>query len=183
MSHVTVAQNVCPHVIHVSSAWCCCLDFSTTLHFALFTVSLIFFFILLIFIFIFHVGWFGEKVHCALPRMRSYALWPTTILSHFIHYFLLKTQKDFKSINLTQTEKQNTHKYRHCFQFFFFASVSDIVENKNRKTQYEKTKITNNEKRIRRNEKRKSEPQNSKLKIFKKNLFFFEKIQFLVCRF
>ena len=37
--------------------------FSSTLHFALFTVSLIFLFILLIFIFIFifHVGWFGEK--------------------------------------------------------------------------------------------------------------------------
>ena len=38
-----------------------CFDLSSTLHFALFTVSLIFLFILLIFIFIFHVGWFGEK--------------------------------------------------------------------------------------------------------------------------
>ena len=35
--------------------------FSSTLHFALFTFSLIFLFILLIFIFIFHVGLFGEK--------------------------------------------------------------------------------------------------------------------------
>ena len=38
-----------------------CSDLSSTLHFALFTVSLIFLFILLIFIFIFHVGRFGEK--------------------------------------------------------------------------------------------------------------------------
>ena len=26
MSHVTLAQVSCAHVIHVSSAWCCCLD-------------------------------------------------------------------------------------------------------------------------------------------------------------
>ena len=38
-----------------------CSDLSSTLHFALFTVSLIFLFILLIFIFIFHAGRFGEK--------------------------------------------------------------------------------------------------------------------------
>ena len=38
-----------------------CSDLSSTLHFALFTVSLIFLLILLIFIFIFHVGRFGEK--------------------------------------------------------------------------------------------------------------------------
>ena len=38
-----------------------CSDLFLTVHFALFTVSLIFLFILLIFIFIFHVGWFGEK--------------------------------------------------------------------------------------------------------------------------
>ena len=36
-------------------------SFSSTLHFALFTVSLIFLLILLIFIFIFHVGRFEEK--------------------------------------------------------------------------------------------------------------------------
>ena len=35
-----------------------CSDLSATLHFALYTVSLIF---ILIFIFIFHVGWFGEQ--------------------------------------------------------------------------------------------------------------------------
>ena len=38
-----------------------CSDLSSTLHFALFIVSLIFLFILVIFIFIFHVGKFGEK--------------------------------------------------------------------------------------------------------------------------
>ena len=36
-----------------------CIDFSSTLHFALFTVSLFLLFILLIFIF--HVGRFGKK--------------------------------------------------------------------------------------------------------------------------
>ena len=53
-------------VIHVSCG--CASWFSSTLHFALFTVSLIFLLILLIFIFIFHVGRFGEKYPCALPR-------------------------------------------------------------------------------------------------------------------
>ena len=38
-----------------------CSDLSSTLRFALFTVPLIFLLILLIFIFIFHVCWFGEK--------------------------------------------------------------------------------------------------------------------------
>ena len=47
------------HVIHVSCA--CVFDSSSTLHFALFTVSLIFYLILLIFIFTFHVGRCGEK--------------------------------------------------------------------------------------------------------------------------
>ena len=40
---------------------CVCSDLSSTLHFALFTVSLIFLFILLIFIFNFHVGRFGVR--------------------------------------------------------------------------------------------------------------------------
>ena len=61
MSHVTLAQGVLrarhPCIIRmVSLSW-----YSSTLHSALFTVSLICLFILLIFIFIFHVGWFGEK--------------------------------------------------------------------------------------------------------------------------
>ena len=47
------------HSIRVSCA--CVVDLSSTLHFALFTVSLIFYFILLIFIFTFYVGRFGEK--------------------------------------------------------------------------------------------------------------------------
>ena len=49
MSHVTLAQVSCAHVIHVSSAWCCCFD---TLRPSIF-----------IFIFILHVGWFDEKSH------------------------------------------------------------------------------------------------------------------------
>ena len=48
MSHTTLAQGVSArHIIHVSCA--CVSDLSSTLHFALFTVSLIFYFILLIF--------------------------------------------------------------------------------------------------------------------------------------
>ena len=94
-SHVTFSRE-CTHshfnvVRDIGSRWLSaslhpcfmrsvCSDLSSTLHFALFTVSLIFLFILLIFIFIFHVGRFGE-VPCALPRMRSLALWPTTPLS------------------------------------------------------------------------------------------------------
>ena len=38
-----------------------CCDLSSTLHLALFTVSLIFLFILLIFIFTFHVGRFANE--------------------------------------------------------------------------------------------------------------------------
>ena len=60
VSHVTLAQDGClRHVIHVSCA--CVPDLTSTLHSALFTVSLIFYFILLIFIFTFHVGRFGEN--------------------------------------------------------------------------------------------------------------------------
>ena len=55
-----IGSRCCPrHVIHVSCA--CVSDFSSTLHLALFTVSLIFHFILLIFIFTFNEGRFGEK--------------------------------------------------------------------------------------------------------------------------
>ena len=72
MWHVTLTQVSCAHVIHVSSAWCCCLEYFSILHSALFTVSLIFLVILLIFIFVFHVGWFGEKysVHFREWRVR-----------------------------------------------------------------------------------------------------------------
>ena len=60
VSHVTLGQGVSArHVTHVSCA--CVSDFSSTLHFVLFTVSLMFYFILLIFIFTFYVGRFGEK--------------------------------------------------------------------------------------------------------------------------
>ena len=55
-------------------------DLSSTPHFTLFTVSLIFHFIHRIFIFTFNVGRFGEN-SCALPRMRSLTLWSTTPLS------------------------------------------------------------------------------------------------------
>ena len=63
MSHVTLAQSVLrarhPCIIRMLLlSW-----HSSTLHSALFTVSLIFLDILLIFIFIFHVGWFDEKSH------------------------------------------------------------------------------------------------------------------------
>ena len=60
MSHVTLAQAVSArHTIHVSCA--CVSDLSSTLHYALSKVSPIFYFILLIFHFIFHVGRFGVK--------------------------------------------------------------------------------------------------------------------------
>ena len=67
VSHVTLAHGVSArHVIHVSCA--CVFDFSSTLHLALFTVSPIFYFILLIFIFTFYVGRFGEN---SLVRFRE----------------------------------------------------------------------------------------------------------------
>ena len=60
-------------VIHVSYAWVVVRsDFPSTLHSALFTVSLIFYFILLIFIFIFHVGRFGEN---SPVRFREWGVW------------------------------------------------------------------------------------------------------------
>ena len=58
VSHVTLAHGVgARHTIHVSCA--CVCDPSSTLHFALFTVSPIFYFILRIFHFTFNVGRFG----------------------------------------------------------------------------------------------------------------------------
>ena len=50
-----------------------CSDISSTLHFTLFTVSLIFLFILLIFIFIFHVGWFGAMCASANEELGTLA--------------------------------------------------------------------------------------------------------------
>ena len=60
VSHVTLAQGVVRVMSSVFHAleWLCVL--SSTLNFALFTISLIFYFILLIFIFTFNVGRFGE---------------------------------------------------------------------------------------------------------------------------
>ena len=67
MSHVTLAQGVSArHPIHVSCA--CVSDLSSTLHFALFIVFPIFYFILLIFIFTFYVGRFGQN---SLVRFRE----------------------------------------------------------------------------------------------------------------
>ena len=65
-----LAQGVSArHTIHVSCA--CVFDLSSTL-FALFIVSLIFYFILLIFHFIFYVGRFGEN---SLVRFREWGVW------------------------------------------------------------------------------------------------------------
>ena len=91
MSHVTLAQGVSArHPLHVSCA--CVSDLSSTLPFALFTVSPIFYFILLIFHFVFYVGPFGVKPPCALPRMRSLAPWSTTPLSQ-LEQVCLRTRK------------------------------------------------------------------------------------------
>ena len=59
-----------------------CSDLLSILHFAFFTVSLILF-ILLIFIFIFHVS-VRREVLCALPRMRGKTLWPTKPFSQVV---------------------------------------------------------------------------------------------------
>ena len=76
-------SSVCArHLIHVSCA--CVSDLSSTLHFALFTVSLIFYFILLIFIFIFYVGRFGENSLCASANEESDSL-VNNALSHKVH--------------------------------------------------------------------------------------------------
>ena len=61
MLHVTkvsCARHPCVIRMLLLQSWC-----SSTLHSVLSTVSLIFLFILLFFIFIFHVGWFVEKSH------------------------------------------------------------------------------------------------------------------------
>ena len=69
-SHYLVFARMSNDVSHDSGSrcWCasyhpcaCVFDLSSTLHLALFTVSLIFYFILLIFHFLFHVGRFGDK--------------------------------------------------------------------------------------------------------------------------
>ena len=64
-THFNVAHDIGSRWLsasrHPSFMRSVCSDLSSTLHFALFTVSLIFLFILLIFVFIFHVGRFGEK--------------------------------------------------------------------------------------------------------------------------
>ena len=80
MSHTTLAQGVSArHAIHVSCA--CVFDLSSTLSSHSSFVSSIFLFILLFFIFIFHVDWFDEKSHAHSRELRRYALWPRTILS------------------------------------------------------------------------------------------------------
>ena len=72
MSHTTLVQGVSArHTIHVSCA--CVFGFSSTLHFALFTVSPIFHFIFLMYHVIFYVDRFGEK---SLVRFREWGVWP-----------------------------------------------------------------------------------------------------------
>ena len=66
VAHMTLDQDGWPH--HAIHCFMCSVWFgplSSTLHFALFTVPLIFFVILLIFIFIFHVG----RVHASPTRI------------------------------------------------------------------------------------------------------------------
>ena len=64
-THFNVARDIGSRCLSASRRPCftrsVCSDLSSTLHVALFTVSLIFLFILLFFIF--HVGWFDEKSH------------------------------------------------------------------------------------------------------------------------
>ena len=74
-THNKVARDIVSsvsarHPIHVSCA--CVSDLSSTLHFALFTVSLIFYFILLIFMFTFYVGRFWEN---SPVRFREWGVW------------------------------------------------------------------------------------------------------------
>ena len=96
MSHTTLAQGVCArHLIHVSCA--CVSGLSSTLHFALFTVSLIFYFILLIFHVIFYVGRFGVKPPVRFLERR---VWPfgqqrvNTTTSH-VHFRSVNLYKEF----------------------------------------------------------------------------------------
>ena len=88
--HTTLGQGVSArHNIHVSCA--CVFDLSSTLSSQSSFVSPIFYFILLIFHFIFYVDRFGAKPSCALPRMRSLALWSTTFLSGYEPNFFVTT--------------------------------------------------------------------------------------------
>ena len=86
VSHVTLAQgSSAHHVIHASCA-VVRFDLSSTLHSARFTVSLIFYFILLIFHSHLHFpcGSVRREFPCALPRRRSLTFWSTTPLSQFL---------------------------------------------------------------------------------------------------
>ena len=83
VSHVTLAQGVVAHVIPSMCHAPVVFDFSSTLHFVLFTVSLIFYFILLIFHLHSHLqcGSVRREVPCATSRMRSLTLLSKTHLS------------------------------------------------------------------------------------------------------
>ena len=75
MSHVTIGSRCLAHVIHVSSARCCCLDTlrpSTHLPFHSPVLRL-------------HLpcGLVRRRVPRALQLVKSKALWPRTILSQF----------------------------------------------------------------------------------------------------
>ena len=83
-THFNVARDIgsrcsARHVIHVSCA--CVFDFSSTLHFALFTVSLIIYFISPNLHLHLLCGSVRREIPCALPRMRGLTLWSTTPLS------------------------------------------------------------------------------------------------------
>ena len=76
MSHMTLAQDGCPHyVIHASRA-VFVLALHRLSHLPFHSLDL-------------HLqlprGSVRREVPCALPRMRSKALWPTTPLTHFVH--------------------------------------------------------------------------------------------------
>ena len=92
VSHVTLAHGCSArHTIQVSCA--CVSDFSSTLHFALFTISLIFYFIPPHLPLHLLCGSVLREFSSVLPRMRSLTLWSTTPLSHLLRHLVFKFTK------------------------------------------------------------------------------------------
>ena len=109
------------HPIHVS--FVCVCNFSSTLHCALFTVSPIFCFIFLIFIFFFYLDWFGEKY---LVRFREWGVWlfDQQSSSHRLWATLLRRLPQLRPLKFSSRSLPATWGFRICMTLISLTTPS-----------------------------------------------------------
>ena len=110
---MTLAQGASARqTIHDSCA--CVSDLSSTLHFALFTVSLIFYFITHDLHVHLQCGSGRRELPCSLPRKRSLTLWSTALLSQVVSPSSSTTTTSQRPLKFTSKSLPTTAGPRTC---------------------------------------------------------------------